>query len=298
MIKNIQKQIVGLKMNKKRTTITYTALAIAIVVAAFSVYKMKDLKQRLNTSSDERMQLSSEVKSYKHLLRIDSMLVKGKYEDAISAYQMEKNNKDMGDITGVQLRIDLAQSLLRMKVNENAYRSGNIKFDSLDSIQSGRQANIGEINRYDSLSFALEKTKVQLRSMRSQLKRKSFGEYITFKSKKGNQMHYVGEVKNNQANGLGVAILNTGSRYEGEWKANERHGEGTFYWPDGEYYVGSYKEDKRNGLGTYYWPNGEKYVGQWSDDKRNGKGVFYGKDGVEITSGIWKKDKLVTEEKK
>ena len=136
-----------------------------------------------------------------------------------------------------------------------------------------------QIEQKDSLNFALEKANIQLRNLRSQLKERSFGEYLTFKSKKGNQMHYVGKVNNGMANGYGMALLDTGSRYEGEWKNNQRHGEGSFYWSDGDYYVGHYENAERNGFGTYYFHNGEKYVGDWKDDKRNGDGNFYGKDG-------------------
>ncbi|MGB3149862.1 MAG: hypothetical protein WBB27_04300 [Maribacter sp.] len=283
--------------NKKTTIITYSSLAIAIVVAIFFMFKSNGLQKELKQSNNNKAAIDKAIKSYQQLLQIDSILVKGQYELALKAYNDEMKDKDMDDIAGVQLRIDIAEQLLRMKVERGSNQVGEVKLDSLDSIQSSRLFKNREIKRYDSLNFAFEKTKVQLEGMRSQLKNKSFGEYLSFKSSKANQMHYVGQVKSNQANGRGVAILNTGSRYEGEWKANKRHGEGTFYWPDGEYYVGSYLNDQRNGLGTYYWPNGEKYVGQWKNDKRNGKGVFYGKDGKEITSGIWKNDKLAEEDK-
>ena len=251
----------------------------------------------MNSITQKQAQESKEMEAYRQLLRIDSILAKGEYETALRAYNSEVGDKDMVDNSGVQLRIAIAEQLLQMRAGKNSNKGVMAKLDSLDSIQSNRLMLNKEVNRYDSLNFALEKAKVQLRGMRAQLKNKSFGEYLSFKSSKDNRMHYVGQVKNDLANGLGVAILNTGSRYEGEWKANQRHGEGTFYWPDGEYYIGTYLNDKRNGLGTYYWPNGEKYVGQWKDDKRNGKGVFYGKDGEAITKGIWKEDKLIEEDK-
>lgn len=285
-------------MNKNKTTvITYLGLTLAIITAVFYMFKSYRLQQQLDSNTDKQAKINRAIESYQHLLQIDSILAEGQFEVALKAYTSEIKDKDMADISGVKLRIDIAKQLLRMRDGKSSDQIEAIRLDSLDSIQSSRLTMNREIKRYDSLNFALEKTKVQLGSMRSQLKNKSFGEYLSFKSSKENQMHYVGQVRNNQANGRGVAILNTGSRYDGEWKANKRHGEGTFYWPDGEYYVGSYLDDQRNGLGTYFWPNGEKYVGQWKNDKRNGKGVFYGTDGAEITSGIWKNDKLIEEHK-
>ncbi len=285
-------------MTKKKTaTFIYIGLACSIIAAIFYYIKSNRLQNQLESQRIEQEGVIKEVENNRQLLKIDSMLVGGAYKSALEAYNNKMNNRDMDDVSGVQLRIAIAEQLLNMKAGKTGgtYKAA---LDSLDSVQSSRLDINEEINRYDSLNFALEKARVQLKSMRSQLQKKSFGEYLNFESSKKNQMHYVGQVKNNKANGVGVAILDTGSRYEGEWKENKRHGEGTFYWPDGEYYVGSYIDDKRNGMGTYFWPNGEKYVGQWKDDKRNGKGVFYGEDGEEITKGIWKNDKLITPEKK
>ncbi|WP_281540239.1 MORN repeat-containing protein [Maribacter aestuarii] len=282
---------------RKRTIFIYTTIAAIAISALFFVVKSIRLQRRLEDITQKQAQEMREMRTYRQLLKIDSILAKGEYETALRAYSSEIEDKDMVDNSAIQLRIAVAEQLLQFKAGEVLNRGEMIQLDSLDSIQSNRSLLKKEVNAYDSLNFALEKAKVQLRGMREQLRTKSFGEYLNFKSSKGDQMHYVGQVKNNQANGLGVAILNTGSRYEGEWKGNQRHGEGTFYWPDGEYYVGSYLNDKRNGLGTYYWPNGEKYVGQWKDDKRNGKGAFYGKDGDAITKGVWKNDKLIEEEK-
>ena len=183
----------------------------------------------------------------------------------------------------------LAKTFAELKASAS---KDNVPNDMRDSTKMETLTSARELNSYDSLNFIIEKKQVQLNALRAQLERKSFGEYLRFKSKKNNQMHYVGQVKNKKANGIGIALLDTGSRYEGEWKDNERHGQGTFYWADGERYEGSYSNDKRSGLGTYYWPNGEKYVGQWAEDKRNGAGTFYGSDGEVVTKGIWKNDKL------
>ena len=157
---------------------------------------------------------------------------------------------------------------------------------------SKRLATPNEVRQYDSLIFALKKTNIQLENIKKQYTKKSFGQYLTFKSGKGTSIHYVGEVKNGKANGNGIALLSSGSRYEGNWKDNLWHGKGSFFWPDGDKYVGDYKENKRTGKGTYYWHNGDKYVGEWKNDKRDGEGTFYNNDG-KIVIGIWSLDELV-----
>lgn len=286
------------QQSNKKQFIAYIIAGAAIVVALFYIFKSGKLKNRLEVSQQKEDQLNQEMESHRNLLRIDSMLVEGQYGTALRAYNEEFENKDIEDVSGVRLRIDLAEQLIKLKSGEYIGQQSLRVRDSLDSIQKQGMALPIEIRRYDSLSFAHEKSKIQMANLRRQLKNKSFGEYLTFTSSKGSQMHYVGQVSDQKANGYGVAILDTGSRYEGQWRDNQRHGEGSFYWADGEYYVGQYSNDQRNGQGTYYWPNGEKYVGQWKDDKRNGDGVFYGKDGEVITRGLWKNDKLVNEKKK
>ncbi len=286
-------------MDKKRTKIiAIAALALTTLLAIYGLFRASSLKQQLDAAETKTMKLATELSVQEELRQIDSLLALGEYQAAITASNSQLNNKDLQDISGVQLRVDIAEKLLQLKTSKNPLQDSIKAKDSLDSIQAARFSGFSrELQQYDSLSFALEKTKVQLANVRRQMQKKSFGEYLTFTNKKGSLMHYVGEVKHKKANGYGIALLNTGSRYEGEWKDNQRHGYGSFYWADGEYYVGNYVNDLRNGEGTYHWPNGEKYVGQWKDDRRNGNGVFYGADGDIVTQGTWENDKLVKQDK-
>ena len=278
-------------MKDKRTQlIPFALLGLCLALLLFYIFKSVSLKKRLLASEENQKRNIEHAEYQQRLSRIDSMLVSGDYHSALNAYNSEL--KDGETASEVELRIELAQQLLKLRDGQRPNLEAMALRDSLDSIQSQRTILPTEIRQYDSLSFALEKSKVQLANMRRRLQNRAMGEYLTFTNSKGSQMHYVGQVKNGMANGFGVALLNTGSRYKGEWLDNQRHGEGAFYWADGEYYVGNYSSDKRNGLGTYYWPNGEKYVGQWKDDKRNGAGTFYGKDGEIVTEGVWSNDKL------
>ncbi len=278
---------------KKRVVIPYLLLAASLVITIGLFFRVNTLQNSVNQFSSNKETLSKKVTVYENLFSKDSLLLEEDYTSALSAY--EKIAHELGsEDKNLKLRIALAKKMKGYVEERKTKQKDTVKNDSLPQ---NKVVSPFEIERYDSLSFAHEKAKIQLDRLRKQLKEKSFGEYLTFKSKKGNQMHYVGQVRNNMANGYGFALLDTGSRYEGEWKDNQRHGEGTFYWPDGEYYMGSYVNAKRSGYGTYYWPNGEKYVGYWQDDKRNGEGEFFATDGKLLTSGIWENDKLVETDK-
>ncbi|WP_318308508.1 MORN repeat-containing protein [Flagellimonas crocea] len=273
----------------------FVLLAILAVAIIFFVSKSVQLQNELATIQEENKAISEKIHTYEELTRIDSLLLQGDYEAAINSYNASMNSKEENNML-IPLRIALAEKLRQNNTSVNP-APDSLKAEQ-DTLPNSEWSEEVAVRKYDSINFSLEKARVQLARLKKQLQQKSFGEYLTFKSKKGNQMHYIGQVKDGKAHGFGVALLDTGSRYEGEWANNERHGEGTFYWPDGEYYVGSYKNDKRNGFGTYYWPNGEKYTGDWKNDKRSGTGKFYDADGDVVAGGEWNDDKLVEVNKK
>ncbi len=276
---------------KKRNTISYFIIAGLAVACAYFVYQNISLKHEINTLSLTKLE-ENDSETETAISYADSLLISGNYGQALDSYEQLSNAFGIN----VELKKTLSTRLLAMKSQiERPLKKDSA--DTLNNISSPLSEESANIKDYDSLSFALEKAQMQLSSVRKQMKENNFGKYITFKSSKGNRLHYVGGVKNKKANGFGIAILDSGSRYEGEWQNNMRHGQGTFYWIDGEHYEGAYKNDLRSGQGTYYWTNGEKYVGNWDNDRRNGKGTFYGKNGKVITSGIWKEDKLVEEDK-
>jgi len=221
------------------------------------------------------------------VVKIDSMILMGNYEEALEFYEAFLH-PEFQNANILSLRKDLATRLKKQK-----------KIKQIDTVFIGVaqsesvQAAPEEIRLFDSIQFALFKYQAQVANLQRQLNEKSFGEYLIFKSRKGNEVHYVGQVKNGMANGKGVALFNTGSRYKGQWIDNEREGDGSFYWPDGQSYKGNYKDDKRNGYGIYAWPNGDKFIGEWVNDKRNGEGTFYNNDGEIVASGLWEEDELI-----
>ena len=89
-----------------------------------------------------------------------------------------------------------------------------------------------------------------------------------------NGQKYVGEYRDDKANGRGTLTFPDGSKYVGEFKDNKRNGQGTYTFPSGEKYVGGYRDGKRNGQGTLTLANGEKYVGEYRDGNAHGRGTY------------------------
>lgn len=283
-------------MNKKQRNLAlYLAVSLLVGFLLFTLLKVNALQEQIALQQEKEVGLQNAMASQNTISEIDSMLVDGDdYNGALLAYQSKFEN---GSGEEQQLEWRMAVTAKLMRLNEKK-ETKDLNAEEPEEISVTNTISPELLQKQDSLRFALEKTKLQLSRTRRQLQQKSFGEYLTFSTAKGNQLHYVGGVKHGMANGFGIAILNSGSRYKGEWQDNLRHGHGTFYWADGQYYEGEYANDKRNGEGTYYWPNGEKYVGNWKNDERCGSGIFYDKDGNTIADGIWKGDKLVEQTKK
>ncbi|WKK87306.1 hypothetical protein QYS48_11295 [Marivirga arenosa] len=284
-------------MQYKKVNISLTLAAIiAAGIAVFFYMNNISLEMKL-AESNERINKTDSLSIYFTIGEIDSLLFNERYEEALQAYKAFTLTPDKQDLSPfISARIKLAKHILSLRKELKAKDSFNI--GNNDTIITERLADPEEIRQYDSLQFALTKIMLQNENLKKQLKQKESGEYLVFELNKGNKVYYVGAVKNDQANGKGVAIFDSGSRYEGEWENNQRHGEGSFYWPDGEYYIGEFKNDKRSGKGTYYWPNGEKFTGEWAENKRNGKGIFYSKEGEIVAQGIWKDDDLIDVQKK
>lgn len=280
---------------RKISTRSLLVLLVLVSTATtlFFGFRAHQLQTKLKSTEAAKLQVEEKIAMQEQLRDIDSVLICGGYQEALSAYEAKSTEVGITEDASIEMRVALVKELLRLQYENRMAGLREAESGGNDSVHMLPKELAFEVqSRADSLSFALEKARVQLQCLRRQLAEKSFGEYLTFTNNKGSRMHYVGQVKHGKANGYGVALLNTGSRYVGEWKDSRRHGEGTYYWPDGEYYQGTFKDDKRNGEGTYYWPNGEKYVGHWKDNQRSGEGIFYGKDGKVIADGIWKDDKL------
>ncbi len=273
---------------KKRTVLGVVLLLIAVASSLYLAYRNAQLEDELEEKTVGNV-VSVDSAYTQEVKKIDSLLYAGDYQAAAEGYENIGSVNQDTDLD-LELRRKVASNFLALsKRAQNSSTSPSL------STASSEDSNL-DMRDADSLRFELEKANLRLGKVQSELRRRSFGQYLNFESSKGNQMHYVGQVKQGKANGEGIAILDTGSLYEGQWKDNMRHGQGKFFWSDGQYYVGNYENDKRSGEGTYFWSNGDKYVGEWENDKRNGYGKFYNKAKELIASGIWKEDELVEED--
>lgn len=97
---------------------------------------------------------------------------------------------------------------------------------------------------------------------------------------KDGQLVYDGGFVLDKYDGIGTWYSKSGEKYVGELKNDEQNGIGKQYGADGKLiYEGSFKNGKYNGTGTYYFSTGEKYVGGFTDGQPSGVGMMYGPGG-------------------
>ncbi|MFI5188115.1 MAG: hypothetical protein ACHQF0_15395, partial [Chitinophagales bacterium] len=99
----------------------------------------------------------------------------------------------------------------------------------------------------------------------------------------GTSFNYVGEIKNKQPNGIGVAIYSnkTTLRYAGNFVDGIFNGKGALLFADGTFLSGEWKNGKLNGRGAFLNKDGDIYVGGFADGKKEGAGSFvYGNKGI------------------
>jgi hypothetical protein len=109
----------------------------------------------------------------------------------------------------------------------------------------------------------------------------------------GENITYVGEIKNKQPNGLGVATYSNGNalRYAGNFVNGMYSGKGSMVFSDGAFLTGEWKNGKLNGKGANLSKNGNLYSGNFLEGKKDGKGSLIYKDNS-ILQGEWKADKF------
>lgn len=293
-------------MNKPtQHTLIYFSLAGITLLAGFLFLTNRNLRQQLAASqaSQQSMGDSAQV-VLQRLATIDSLLLAGHAEEARRAYEQLPLQPGSEWATLVQWRIRQLERFTQMQARlyqyegTDPYRELSSKLlekrQQIDSL--GEQLATAQRQRstqVDSMRFALEKAQMHNEVLQSQVANLVRVGYLTFTNQGGEQVYYVGEVSDQQANGWGVGLSESGIRYEGEWKDNQHHGQGVLHWPDQEYYEGSFRANERHGHGNYYWPDGEMFSGEWKDDQRNGPGVFYDEDGNIMTQGTWQDNELV-----
>ena len=280
-----------------------TSLALIYFILRYNSVKKESVKV-----AAEKDLLQHDVGILREIIHLDTLILKDQYMQALE--QVERLQSSIQDDSlsilfpmhlrmiayihknwqNSQVRPNLPalNSLASSSGQPNGPPDSEVEDDSLYALQ----------NRLDSMAFALQKAEVIADKLQLKVDENTAGNYLSFMTRKGNSVYYVGDIQEDKANGLGVGVLSTGSRYEGEWKDNQKHGKGVFEWQDGAIYDGLYREDLRHGMGTYHWPNGERFEGMWERDVRSGEGTFYNADGKVVATGLWRDDELVKRKKK
>ncbi|NGZ89357.1 MORN repeat-containing protein [Psychroflexus maritimus] len=292
---------------KKRVYRNLFFISLVLLVIAVFLYT-KDYFSKEETHIDDEListlqfkELEEELQLINRLRKLDNQLLfEDNYQSTLEDLKalLQKNDiKEQKLIDEISNRIEYVKNLIedqkenelsRINLRNQLVRQDKI-IDSLNTSKDSISLNIKQSELFnqrkiDSLTDLLKK-KNEL------LKLKETVKVISFKNTNGNTIRYLGETKQDQANGNGVGIWDTGSIYRGEWKENQRHGVGEFEWKDGQKYEGDFQAGERTGKGTYYWPSGEKYIGDFKNNKRHGNGVFYDPDGNVKFDGSWKNDK-------
>ena len=183
----------------------YILASIATAVALYFFIENQSLKENAG-AQEQGDALGMSVEQRNAIARADSLLLSGSYEEAQSAYD------SLPESVGLEreLRRRISTKILKMD-NQLRYRNNKTAQENSSDTTDAKNSDF-DLQDVDSLSFALTKAQLELKNIRMQMQQKVFGEYLTFKSKKGNRLHYVGEVKSKKANGFGIAILDIKSK--------------------------------------------------------------------------------------
>ncbi len=118
------------------------------------------------------------------------------------------------------------------------------------------------------------------------------GKITGLKDAWGESITYIGEIKNKQPNGLGVATYSNDVviRYSGNFLNGQYNGKGVMLFKNGTFLSGEWKNGKLNGKGSNLGAEGDLYIGDFVNGERNGKGTYFYKDNS-VVIGQQKADK-------
>lgn len=296
-MKKKQKSIV-----KNSAALAYIAFSVIFIIYLFKTQNnlQKEFNEELSTVKYKRDSVKDRGEFLIEFLKADNKYILGEYEEAIEKFNIIKKHpfKTSFEHDLVELRLNRIDEILNnidtLSSDIEAYRfSLNNAKENIETLEVEKDSIIEfkkeEISNYKEQVAQLQE---QIKEKDQQLSKKDKVKVISFRNEKGNQIHYLGEVKNDKANGGGVGIWDTGGLYKGSWKDNQRHGEGVYTWKDGHKYEGTFVEGIREGQGTYYWSSGEKYDGEWKNNMRNGQGTLYDRDNNIQYEGEWIDDKI------
>ncbi len=125
----------------------------------------------------------------------------------------------------------------------------------------------------------------------TQLTAQTSGKIYGLRDAWGVSYDYVGAIKDNKPNGLGVAIYSSGNalRYAGYFVDGKFDGKGVLQMESGNFLSGTWKNGLLNGKGVDLMSTGDLYVGDFVSGKRNGNGILLYAD-KSILEGQFKDD--------
>jgi hypothetical protein len=101
-----------------------------------------------------------------------------------------------------------------------------------------------------------------------------------YKELKGLNGFYRGYVnQDDELEGVGIEILDDGTKCTGEYKDDERNGVINAEFANGDVCWGMCKDGQRNGYNTFQCNNGETYTGQFKNGMKDGYGILRYADG-------------------
>ncbi len=269
------------------------------------IYKSEMLDSLVLVLSDKE----AKIDLLEKLNYADSLFFAGQYDTAFNVYgELELTNPEIKNFENIknerinlinknnQLKNQHELSLAVLKAEKEQYLG--IIEDRTKRINSMMEEkvklNLAFASDRDSFTILTQNLLDSVNNLQILLdeQREPKRELLVFMNNKGSEIHYLGEIKNNMANGNGIGIWKNGGMYKGEWKDNMRHGNGQYQWQDGETYDGDFFMDMRHGKGKYIWTTGLYYIGEWKGDKRHGTGVLYEKNGETRLSGFWEGDEF------
>ena len=293
--------------SEKRKWVYPSILAMAVMAMIYLLFENSSTRKMVQQINEEKEYAQFQAEGMRSLLNLDTLLLNNQFDQAQSV--INNLNLSVSDSVFNEALIRHQAVISQMQKNWRAAQTRpalpnidrpdqSLKRPVADPDASINADSLRELqNELDSMAFALQKAELFANKLQVQVDENTAGNYLSFNSRKGNRINYVGDIKDGKANGTGVGLLSTGSRFEGQWKNNQKHGKGIFEWQDGARYDGEYQNDLRHGIGSYHWPNGEWFEGEWENDVRSGEGSFYGKDGKMVATGLWRDDELVQRKK-
>jgi hypothetical protein len=115
-----------------------------------------------------------------------------------------------------------------------------------------------------------------------------YGKQYEYKDGKKTGGWWGGEIKNDLLNGKGIIVHANGAKEEGNFKDNELNGKGIITYANGDIGKGNYKGGELDGKGVTVYANGSREEGNFKAGELNGKGIITWESGEKYI-GDWVK---------